>query len=268
MKAKALSVAGFDPSGGAGTLADVRTFNRYGVYGAAVVTALTFQDTRKVYGVYPLQPDYVKRQMEVLLSDMEFRAVKTGMLVNAGVVGVVADMLKRYKVKNVVVDPVIRSTSGAVLLDDRGIREMVNGLFPMATLVTPNVPEAEYITGSRIRNVKDMENAAESILEMGPKAVLIKGGHLGGEVVDLLRVRRPDGDRVYRFVDERLDVDVHGTGCVLSSSVAALLSRGCDVITAVSLAVSDMRKALRKGTVKVGKGRPVIFWTRNDSLPC
>ncbi len=268
MKARAISVAGFDPSGGAGTLADVRTFNRYGVYGAAVITALTFQDTRKVYGVSPLHPDDVGRQMEILLSDMDFQTVKTGMLADAEIVGVVADLLKRYGVKNLVVDPVMRSTSGAVLLDDRGTEEMVRRLFPMATLVTPNVPEAEYLTGIEIGNVKDMEEAAGRILRMGPEAVLIKGGHLEGEVVDLLRVRKPDGDRVYRFVDTKLNVDVHGTGCVLASSVAALLSRGCDIITAVSLAVSDMRKALREGVVKVGRGRPVIFRPYGGNFPC
>ncbi len=265
---RALSVAGFDPSGGAGTLADVRTFNGYGVYGAAVITAMTFQDTDRVHGVLPMGAEEVRRQMKILLSDMDFGAVKTGMLATGEIVEAVAEILSEHGVRNLVVDPVIRSSSGATLLDGPGVRLMVDKLFPMATLVTPNVPEAELLASMRIEGPEDVEEAAKRILSLGPKAVLIKGGHLKGEPIDFLRVRKPDGDRAYRFVGERVEREVHGTGCVLASAIAALLSLGCDLITAVSVAVSDMRRALREHVVKVGRGRPVIFHGGSGNAPC
>ncbi len=265
---KALSIAGYDPSGGAGTLADVRTFNRYGVYGSAVITAITFQNTQGVYGVLPMGAEAVRRQLSLLLADTDFGAVKTGMLATGEVVRVVADLLSEYGVRNLVVDPVIRSTSGATLLDPSGVEAMVDTLLPMTTLITPNVPEAEVLASMKIEGPEDVEEAARRILSLGPEAVLIKGGHLKGAPMDFLRVRRPDGDRAYRFVGERVKGDVHGTGCVLSSSIAALLSRGCDLITAVSVAVSDMRGALKEHVVKVGKGRPVIFHGDGSGAPC
>ena len=265
---RALSIAGFDPSGGAGTLADVRTFNRYGVYGAAVITAITFQDTERVHGVLPMGAEEVGRQMSILLSDMEFGAIKTGMLATGEVVEAVAHVLSEHGVRNLVIDPVIRSTSGAVLLDAPGVRAMVERLLPMATLITPNVPEAEVLASMRIEGPEDVEEAARRILSLGPEAVLIKGGHLKGEPMDFLRVRKPDGDRAYRFVGERMGEDVHGTGCVLASSVAALLALGCDLITAVSVAISDMREALREHVVKVGRGRPVLFHGGAGRAPC
>ena len=268
MVPKALTVAGFDPSGGAGILADVRTFNRYGVYGAAVITALTSQDTRSVYAVHPLPAGRVKRDLEILLSDMDFGAVKLGMLATGEIAEAVSHILAGYGVRNLVIDPVIRATSGAVLLNGEGVRVMVEKLLPLATIVTPNVPEAEILAGMEIRSPGDVEEAARRILDLGPEAVLVKGGHLKGEPMDFLRVRRPDGDRAYRFIGERIEGDVHGTGCVLASSIAALLSLGCDLITAVSLAVSDVKEALKEGTIKVGKGRAVIFAGHGEDVPC
>ncbi|NPA79943.1 MAG: bifunctional hydroxymethylpyrimidine kinase/phosphomethylpyrimidine kinase [Thermotogae bacterium] len=264
MSLNALSIAGYDPSGGAGVLADVRTFNWYGIYGAAVITAITFQDTHKVHGHMPLRGEDVKAQMEALLEDMDFAAAKIGMLANAEIVRVVADLLERYRVRNVVLDPVLLSSSGAPLLDSEGVEALLKVLLPSVKIITPNVPEAEALTGVAIRSPEDMEMAARRLLGYGAEAVLIKGGHLEGEPVDVLRVRGDDGDRTYRFLGTRVSKDVHGTGCVLSSSIASLLAMGHDVATAVSLAISDIREDLRSRTLKVGGGRLVIF--RNPTV--
>ncbi|NPB03499.1 MAG: bifunctional hydroxymethylpyrimidine kinase/phosphomethylpyrimidine kinase [Thermotogae bacterium] len=256
---KALSIAGYDPSGGAGILADLRTFWRYGVYGVGVITAITFQNTQKVLGFSPLSPEDIENQLLPLIQDMEFEAVKVGMLVEREIILKVAQLVESYALRKVIVDPVLKSSSGADLLEEAAYDTLKERLFPLATLVTPNIPEAELLTSIRIGNVSDMERAAEELLKTGVKAVLIKGGHLEGDPVDVLKVRRNDGVRTYRFWSKKYEADVHGTGCVLSSSVVALLSLGYDLITAVSVAVSDMAENFKKAIVKVGKGRSVIF---------
>lgn len=144
-------------------------------------------------------------------------------------------------------------------MEGEGVDVMVETLFPISTVITPNVPEAEVLASLEIKGEEDMLRAARKVLDLGPKAVLVKGGHLKGDVYDVLVVRKPDGERVYRFRAERLKYDVHGTGCVLSSSIAALLALGYDVITAVSMAITDMRNALKERAVRVGKGRRVLF---------
>jgi hydroxymethylpyrimidine/phosphomethylpyrimidine kinase len=220
----ALTVAGSDPSGGAGIQADLKTFSALGVYGTAVLTALTAQNTRGVTGVHPVPADFVGRQLRTLLDDVEVHATKTGMLGSADVVGEVARLLAERRPGPVVCDPVMVATSGDRLIDEDAVAAVQTDLLPVADLITPNVPEAAVLLDrAPAADLDDMADQAAALLRLGPGAVLLKGGHLGGEEsVDVLATaagitvtRRP---RV-------LTTATHGTGCTLSSAIAALAAR-------------------------------------------
>ncbi|TKJ27423.1 bifunctional hydroxymethylpyrimidine kinase/phosphomethylpyrimidine kinase [Blastococcus sp. CCUG 61487] len=220
----ALTVAGSDPSGGAGIQADLKTFSALGAYGTAVLTALTAQNTRGVTGVHPVPPAFVGDQLRALLDDVEVHACKTGMLGSAGVVREVASVLAGRAAGPVVCDPVMVATSGDRLVDDDAVAAVRTDLLPVVDLVTPNVPEAAALLDvSPARTVEEMAGQAEALLGLGPRAVLLKGGHLGGEEsVDVLAT--PSG--TVRTVRPRLSTDAtHGTGCTLSAAIAALLAR-------------------------------------------
>ncbi len=223
--AVALTVAGSDPSGGAGIQADLKTFGALGVYGTAVLTALTAQNTRGVTGVHPVPAAFVGEQIATLLDDVTVHAAKTGMLGTAGVVREVAAALAARAAGPLVVDPVMVATSGDRLVDDDAVAAVRDVLLPVADLVTPNVPEAAALLGvAPATSVDELAVHAERLLELGPGAVLAKGGHLGGaESVDVLATA--DGVVVTRRprVDTRA---THGTGCTLSSAIAALTARG------------------------------------------
>ena len=221
----ALTVAGSDPSGGAGIQADIKTFSALGAYGTAVLTALTAQSTRGVTGVHPVPAAFVAEQIGTLLADVTVHATKTGMLGTADVVHAVAAALAGRAAGPVVVDPVMVATSGDRLVDDDAIIAVREALLPVADLVTPNVPEAAALLDvAPARRADELPDQARALLELGPRAVLLKGGHLGGpESVDVLAT--PDG--VLTSVRPRLATRAtHGTGCALSSAVAALLARG------------------------------------------
>ena len=223
--AVALTVAGSDPSGGAGIQADLKTFSALGVYGTAVLTALTAQNTRGVTGVHPVPAAFVGEQIATLLDDVTVHAAKTGMLGTAGVVREVAAGLAARAAGPLVVDPVMVATSGDRLVDDDAIAAVRDVLLPVADLVTPNVPEAAALLGvAPATSVDELAAHAERLLELGPGAVLAKGGHLGGaESVDVLATA--DGVVVTRR--PRVDTTAtHGTGCTLSSAIAALTARG------------------------------------------
>ena len=189
MRGRVLLVAGSDSSGGAGIQADIKTVTALGGYAATAVTALTAQNTQGVFGIVPVPPEFVARQIQVVLDDVGADAVKTGMLGGADVVYAVADCLKRYGRKlPLVVDPILLATQGERLLTDEGKTAMVRELFPLAAVVTPNAPEAEALTGVEIQDIEGMQHAADRLLLMGPEAVLVTGGHLAGDtVIDLLR---------------------------------------------------------------------------------
>ena len=245
-----LTIAGSDPSGGAGIQADLKTFSRLKVYGMAAITALTAQNTTGVDGVMPVPPDFVRLQVGAVLRDIAAEAVKTGMLVNAEIIETVAAMLRQYDIKRVVVDPVLIATSGARLLEPDAIDVLKHRLAPAALIITPNIAEASALTGREIDTIRDMEEAARQIKELGSKYVLVKGGHLEGDAEDVLF----DGHSFTRFVSPRVNTrDVHGTGCVLSAAIAAHLARGETVEDAVALGKHFVTEAIRRG-LRLGNG--------------
>jgi hydroxymethylpyrimidine/phosphomethylpyrimidine kinase len=247
----ALTIAGSDPSGGAGIQGDLKTFHAHGVYGMAVLTALTAQNTKGVTGVHDVPAPFVARQIEAVLADIPVGAAKTGMLSAAETVEVVASVLSRRRVPHLVVDPVMVATSGDALLRDDAIAVLVERLFPLATLVTPNLPEAERLAEMKILTPADMRRAAVRLRERGAKAVLVKGGHLpGDQVIDLLYA---DG-AFHEFGDRRIRTEhTHGTGCALSAGIAAQLARGADLMEAVGRSRAFVRRGLERA-IALGRG--------------
>ncbi len=248
----ALTIAGSDSGGGAGVQADLKTFHQWGVYGTSAITAITAQNTLGVQGVHPIPPATVAAQIDSVASDIPPRAVKSGMLANTEIVHVVAAGLRRHRLGGYVLDPVMVATSGDELLDPEAVASIREELVPLATVVTPNWPEAVILTGVRERNLRGMEMAARDIVRRGAAAALIKGGHLeGDEVVDLFW----DGRSRRVFCGPRIDTrHTHGTGCTLSAAIAAGLARGTPLATAVGDAVTWVRAAIA-GAPGLGAGR-------------
>ena len=246
-----LSIAGFDPSGGAGVLADIKTFAAFGCFGAAAITSLTSQNTKAVHGVYHQSPDVLRAQIEPVVSDYEIAAVKIGMLPTRASIEVVAETIERHQLTNIVVDPVMRSTSGYDLLDQAATTFLAERLLPLADVITPNIAEAARLTGLKVETLDDMQQAARQLHEqcrtraLKPVArhiVLITGGHLTDEATDVLW----DGREAHIFHSPKIVTrHTHGTGCTLSSAIAALLARGYDVPAAVRHAKDYVTEALR-----------------------
>ena len=237
-----LSIAGFDPSGGAGVLADIKTFAAFDCFGVAAVTSLTFQNTKQVYGVVNQNVETVLRQFEPLFDDFEVSAIKTGMLPNAETIGAVADFIRAHEVRVVVVDPVLKSTSGFELVDEPSLDAFRNDLFPLASLVTPNVAEAERLISAGINNRQEMECAAEMMLNTGAGAVLITGADSeSGLATDLLKDR--EGTEV--FSEERIESrNTHGTGCTLASAIACLLAHRRSLRESIPIAKRYVAQAI------------------------
>ncbi len=258
-----LTIAGLDPSGGAGIAADIKTFSAFGCYAAAVLTSVTYQNTQGVFGAKHQSGESVARQIGPVFDDFEIAAVKTGMLPTVGVISAVAEALSMGKTDKIVVDPVVRSTSGFDLIDDRALKELVRKLFPQALIVTPNLQEAERIAGFEIRTEDDFRNAAESILSFGPQFVLIKGGHLAPDDSKPARaVDRLFWQGGYKFYEaEYIDtMSTHGTGCTLSSAIAANLANGKELAGSVGIAKEFVTEAIRTSP-SLGKGHsPVNHW--------
>jgi hydroxymethylpyrimidine/phosphomethylpyrimidine kinase len=237
-----LTIAGFDPSGGAGVLADIKTFAAFGCYGLAVVTSVTFQNTRHVLGAFNQSEENVHQQLAPLFDDFEISAIKTGMLPSPEVIREVARMIRAHPVPIVIVDPVLKSTSGYDLVDDHAVETLVGELFPLASLVTPNVAEARRITGTDVRDQGQIEQAAEIILRTGPRAVLITGGDAdSGAATDLLL--DAEGSTVFS-ADRVISNHTHGTGCTLSSAVACSLARGRSLREAIPAAKDYIARAI------------------------
>jgi hydroxymethylpyrimidine/phosphomethylpyrimidine kinase len=248
-----LSIAGSDPSGGAGIQADLKTAAALGVYGATVLTALTAQNTLGVTGVHAVPASFVAEQYEAVVTDLDVRAVKIGMLGSVEVVETVAAMLRAHPVPAVVLDPVMVATSGDRLVPEDAAGAIRELLVPLASLVTPNVPEAEVLTGTRIGSADDLEAAGRALLAMGPGAVLVKGGHLTGDrCIDVL----VSADGAQRLDSARVRTrHTHGTGCTLSSAIASYLVRGRDLPEAVASAKDYLTRALQAGTdLELGRG--------------
>jgi hydroxymethylpyrimidine/phosphomethylpyrimidine kinase len=246
-----LCVGGIDPAGCAGLAADLRAVQALGGHGLPVPTAVTVQDTRRLAAVAPLPPRLVRAQLEAVLADIGAQAVKIGMLATAPVAREVAAALQRHRCANVVADPVLHSTTGGTLLDERGRAVLVRRILPLAAVVTPNIPEAEVLLGRRIRGEKGMIAAARTLLSLGPAAVLLKGGHLRGEALDVFT----DGRQTLLLRAPRVRTrDTRGTGCVLAAAIAVYLARGLPPFEAVHRAKAFVLEAIRR-SYPVGTGR-------------
>lgn len=248
---KALTVAGSDPSGGAGIQADLKTFSRLNVYGMAVIAALTAQNTLGVSGIAEVSPEFVAQQLDAVLSDIPPDATKTGMLLTVAVIEIVAQKAKQYGIVNLVVDPVMVSTSGAALLNSDALGTFRRALLPLAFLITPNTEEARTLTGKTIQTVEDMEEAALQIHGMGAQNVLIKGGHAAiDDATDVLF----NGQDFVHFRSARITArDTHGTGCVLSAAITAHLAAGNTVHEAVQLGKECVTNSIKHG-LRIGTG--------------
>src|SRR6202521_4103565 len=258
-----LTIAGFDPSCGAGIAADLKTFAAHGCYGVAAITSLTIQSTEGVEAVHNTPSAEVREQLDVLVRDCDIAAVKIGMLGNRGNAAVVAEFLDAHKFAHVVHDPVMKSSSGTELLDAAGIKFVATELLKRASVITPNVPEAEILTGLTIKDTGDMEAAARKLVEMGARAVIVKGGHMD-KAVDILF----DGTDVMPLAgDKGKEEALHGTGCTFASAIAAHLSAGRSLFEAATLAKAYVTKAIEKG-YPIGKGRiPLDHFYRHKIEP-
>lgn len=253
--AKAMTIAGSDSGGGAGIQADLKTFSALGVYGTTVITAVTAQNTLTVTGIYEIDPAFVAAQIDAVMEDIGADAVKTGMLAKAEIVRVVARKIMEWRIEKLVVDPVMISKSGAALLNDDAVEVLKDELFPLAYAVTPNIAEAERLSGMAVRSVDDMKRAAKVIRGYGPRYVIVKGGHLSGEAcVDVMF----DGREWKSFEASRIETrHTHGTGCTFSAALAAFLAMGHGIDEAVSRAKDYITQALRHA-FSVGRGHSPV----------
>ncbi len=248
--ARVLTIAGSDSGGGAGIQADLKTITVLGGFGMSVVTALTAQNSLGVHGVFEVPVPFIERQFDAVASDFGVDAAKTGMLVNADVVRAVAAKIRHYRIAKLVIDPVMAAKGGARLIGDDALESLVSDLLPLALVVTPNVPEAEVLTGMTISSPAEMKEAARKIRRLGVSNVIVKGGHLPGEARDILF----DGSDYYEFGSERIETrDTHGTGCTFSAAIATGLARGKTLYDAVREAKDYISEVIRCAW-RIGKG--------------
>lgn len=251
-----LSIAGSDSGGGAGIQADLKTFSSLGVYGATAITAITAQNTQGVHSQFALPPQMVYDQIIAVVEDIHPSVIKIGMLSNVQVAAVVADALERYSIP-IILDPVMASSSGHRLLSVEAQEVLKERLLPMAQLVTPNIPEMEALSDMPLLTISDKYNAAKHLLSLGVQSVLLKGGHEEGDTkVDILYQKSPQGIVTCSFSSDTLNTrNIHGTGCTLSSAIAAYMARGLDLKDAVSSAKIYISEAIKAGAdISVGNG--------------
>lgn len=251
---RVLSIAGSDSGGGAGVQADLKTFAALGCYGMTAITALTAQNTRGVAAIHAAPLEFLETQIDAVMSDIGAHAVKIGMLHSAEIIRVVAGAIDRYKMNRVVLDPVMVSATGAVLIEPEAGRALAAEMFPRATIITPNLDEAALLLGQPIQGVDEMPAAAEALLRQGARAALLKGGHLSGDVItDVLAI---SGRPPLKFSADRIATkNLHGAGCTLSSAIAAHLALGAPLIEAVEASRQFVREALITGAaVATGRG--------------
>lgn len=249
-KPTALTIAGSDSSGGAGIQADLKTMTVNGVFAMSAVTALTAQNTTGVTGIFEVTPEFLKQQIDAVFTDIYPDAVKIGMVSSSALIETIADSLKEYGAKHIVVDPVMVATSGARLISEDAIGTLTKRLLPIAEVITPNIPETEVLAGHPVTSSEDMEQAAKEIYEKYGCAVLCKGGHNLNDANDLLF----DGEKALWFYGKRIDnPNTHGTGCTLSSAIASNLAKGCDLETSVEKAKKYISGAL-SAMLDLGKG--------------
>ena len=272
---KVLTIAGSDSGGGAGLQADLKVFTALGAYGMSVITAITAQNTLGVTRIQDIDLDVIEAQIDAVILDIGVDVVKIGMLASPQIVQTVAKALHRHRVQRIVLDPVLRATSGASLGGDDTAQAMIAELFPMATLITPNMEEASLLLGRDITAPGDFKMAAQELLEMGPQAVLIKGGHLDAthtQITDFLMWKTLEDDlevtQAKEFKHYRVNtLNTHGTGCSLASAIATYLADGHDLSHAVAKAISYVEAGLEAGRfLSIGKG-PGPLWHMHDFYP-
>lgn len=247
---KVLTIAGSDSSGGAGIQADIKTIAVHKMYAMSAITALTAQNTTGVYGIMEASPEFVGQQIDCIFNDIRPDAVKIGMVSSSKIIEVIAQKLKQYKAENIVVDPVMVSTSGSKLLSDNAITTLISTLLPLATLITPNIPEAEVLSQIKIKDENDMVTAAKIISKSVSGKILIKGGHLVGDTIDLLY----ENGNIHWFKSKRINTNnTHGTGCTLSSAIACNLADGKSLPESIQNAKNFLSGALAAG-LDLGKG--------------
>lgn len=250
----ALTIAGSDSSGGAGIQADLKTFAAFGVFGTSAITALTAQNTVGVRAIVDLEPGFIAAQIDAIVDDMQVTGAKTGMLSRSAVVEVVAAKIREHRIAKLVVDPVMVAASGAVLLRPDAISMLRHAMLPLATVITPNLREAEILCEAEINTVGAMGEAAKKLVAMGARAALVKGGHLKGDATDVLY----DGTKLREFRQARVQIGrAHGAGCTLSAAIAASLARGDNLENAIELAKRFVTRAMQTAPM-LGKGsRPL-----------
>ena len=249
----ALTIGGSDPTGGAGIQADLKTFKSFGVYGLSIPTALTAQNTNGVTGIYDLPSGFFSNQLDTLLKDIKPDALKTGMLSSSEIIKIIAEKIKQYSLKNLVIDPVTVSSTGVPLVNDNALEFMKDYLFPLAKVITPNIYEASLFTGINIQDEEDMKKAAIKLKGFGPETVIITGGHLERQTIDLLLYE-------WEFLSlqrEKIEGQYHGTGCVFSSAITACLAFGYDVRETSVKANEFVWKAI-KSAFSIGKGMKIL----------
>ena len=247
---KILSIAGSDCSGGAGIQADLKTFSAHGLFGMSVIVSVVAENTSRVIDIQNISPDMIRKQIDAVFEDIGTDAVKIGMLSGEESMRAVAEKLSEYKAQNIVADPVMYAKNGCPLMDPDSVGALIDIIIPAADLLTPNIPEAERIAGITIENTEDMKKAAAKIHKMGSRNVLVKGGHLEKEALDILY----DGKNYYYFNSERINTkNTHGTGCTFSSAIASNLALGMGLESAVRKAKIYVTTAIRH-SLNIGKG--------------
>ena len=252
----ALTIAGSDSCGGAGIQADIKTMSALGVYASSAITAITVQNTKGVYGIQNVEPEIVKGQIEAVMDDIHPDAIKIGMVNDCDTIRAITETLKKYEgqFQHLVIDPVMVSTSGCRLMQEDALEVFIHDLLPLATLLTPNIPEAEILAGIKIQNVEDIKSAASAISKLGCRYVLIKGGHFeGNEKIDYLF---EDGKLITSYRGMNIETrNTHGTGCTLSSAITSYLTREMDMNTAIAMAKTYLSGAILAGKdAKIGEG--------------
>ena len=262
---RVLTIAGSDSGGGAGIQADLKTFSACGCFGMSAITAITSQNTVGVTAIHPIPVEHIESQLRAIFDDMGTDAVKIGMLHSSEVIHTVVRLLKEYAPGNIVVDPVMVATSGDKLLQDEAIQTLISELFPLATVITPNIPEAQIIAEMIIRREEEFMPAANVMLERGAKAVLLKAGHLSGDMLtDMLFT---PAIAPVKYTSQRVKTaNTHGTGCTLSSAIAAFLAKGNSLPAAIEMATAYIHTAIEAGKhYKIGNGHGPVhhfhqFW--------
>lgn len=266
---KVLTIAGSDSGGGAGIQADLKTISATGCYGMTVITALTAQNTLGVTGIHDVPAEFIEKQGEAVLSDIGTDAVKIGMLHSAGTISAVKKLIEKYSLKNIVLDPVMVATSGDKLIKDETITILIRELFPLADVITPNIPEAEIILNKKINSREEMEPAAKELAKLCRRAVLLKGGHLFGDKVYDYYVEKSAPDKIKIFENKKIDTkNTHGTGCTLSSAIASYLALNFNLEDAVHSAEKFIHKAILNGAgIQTGNGHgPVNHFFNPEKL--